>query len=769
MSTTRRTRARRRRGASGRTAGRAPSSALFAAPRAAPAAAARQTGPSSASRQRRHADQPGAGVGADHGPDLRDELGRRGRRSPRRARASFSAWSARLDVLDEEAVVAVLAQRAQVVDQALERAAPGAHALDGHDLGLDREDRLDLQRRADPRLRAADPAAAAQELERVDGEEDLQLLAQRARARAAASAASAPAAAALAAAIAEQPEAGAARVAESTITIRAGVDAALDELRRAPARPSGRCRRCRPRGGSRRCRRRARAAARRRRGSRRPTAARCVGSSRAAAQVRRRRRRSRAGRPRGRRAAARPSDVQRDGVEPVALGDLARQVVRGVGDDGDLAMARHPSRPERIASASCSTAAARRRTGCARAGASPGRCARAAIEVEERRVPWRRGERDEVDALTGQRVVPVLVLGARGDLRLARGSSSTCAARAPSTERQFASYASRTVAASSVGWTTDLRAGRRRLGQRVRQLVEADRARRERAPVDRAAGEQRQRAVDLGRGVVERAAEVELVVVQRAASAARRLPAAQPPTKTTQPPARTPRPRRARRPGARPPRRRRRGRRAARRVIAPSASACARRSGWRSASVTVRPSATSSAASIWPIGPPPSTPASGASAPRRRARDRVHARPRAARPSPRRPARARPARRAAPPPARRSAPRSRRAPSAARGRSAAARRARPARAARDRVADQHPLAGVGAHAGRLVAEARRVRRAGSGARGATSSRRSRTSSRASTRTSTSPGAGAGLGDVLDAQVARARAGTAARLTAARPP
>ena len=31
--------------------------------------------------------------------------------------------------------------------------------------------------------------------------------------------------------------------------------------------------------------------------------------------------------------------------------------------------------------------------------------------VEERRVPWRRGERDDVDALTGQRVVPVVVLG----------------------------------------------------------------------------------------------------------------------------------------------------------------------------------------------------------------------------------------------------------------------------------------------------------------------------------------------------------------------
>lgn len=36
---------------------------------------------------------------------------------------------------------------------------------------------------------------------------------------------------------------------------------------------------------------------------------------------------------------------------------------------------------------------------------------RAGYSVEERRVPWRRGLRDDVDALTGQRVVPVAVLG----------------------------------------------------------------------------------------------------------------------------------------------------------------------------------------------------------------------------------------------------------------------------------------------------------------------------------------------------------------------
>jgi glutathione S-transferase len=36
--------------------------------------------------------------------------------------------------------------------------------------------------------------------------------------------------------------------------------------------------------------------------------------------------------------------------------------------------------------------------------------ARRGIGAEERRVPWRRGERDEVEALTGQTVVPVLVM-----------------------------------------------------------------------------------------------------------------------------------------------------------------------------------------------------------------------------------------------------------------------------------------------------------------------------------------------------------------------
>ena len=36
--------------------------------------------------------------------------------------------------------------------------------------------------------------------------------------------------------------------------------------------------------------------------------------------------------------------------------------------------------------------------------------ARRGIEVDDRRVPWRRGEREEVDELTGQSVVPMLVI-----------------------------------------------------------------------------------------------------------------------------------------------------------------------------------------------------------------------------------------------------------------------------------------------------------------------------------------------------------------------
>jgi hypothetical protein len=67
---------------------------------------------------------------------------------------------------------------ARVIDHSLERPGAGPHALDRDHLALDREDRLDLQRRADPRAGGADPPPAPKELERVDREPHLQLRAR---------------------------------------------------------------------------------------------------------------------------------------------------------------------------------------------------------------------------------------------------------------------------------------------------------------------------------------------------------------------------------------------------------------------------------------------------------------------------------------------------------------------------------------------------------------------------------------------------------------
>lgn len=65
-----------------------------------------------------------------------------------------------LDVLDDPRVRAVVMPAAQVVDHALECPACGSHPLDGRDLRLDREDRLDLQRRPQPCARGADTPAS---------------------------------------------------------------------------------------------------------------------------------------------------------------------------------------------------------------------------------------------------------------------------------------------------------------------------------------------------------------------------------------------------------------------------------------------------------------------------------------------------------------------------------------------------------------------------------------------------------------------------------
>ena len=96
------------------------------------------------------------------------------------------------------------------------------------------------------------------------------------------------------------------------------------------------------------------------------------------------------------------------------LHDLARQVVRGVRDDGD----RHDRvAPYRRARAPVPLPQPDR-TGCARAAAWPASCA-AGIEHETVRVPYRRRDRPEVEELTGQRRVPVVVLDEQAIVRLA--------------------------------------------------------------------------------------------------------------------------------------------------------------------------------------------------------------------------------------------------------------------------------------------------------------------------------------------------------------
>ena len=113
--------------------------------------------------QRRDAEQAGADVRADHGADLGHELRRAAvdlapaLGQPAATSGAWMCWTKNTSAPSSRSAV-------EVLDHPLERAAGRAHPLDRLDLAVDREDRLDLQRRADPRLRAADPPAAAQVL-----------------------------------------------------------------------------------------------------------------------------------------------------------------------------------------------------------------------------------------------------------------------------------------------------------------------------------------------------------------------------------------------------------------------------------------------------------------------------------------------------------------------------------------------------------------------------------------------------------------------------
>src|SRR5215213_136054 len=124
-------------------------------------------GAEQARRDRGHTDQAGTGVGADDRPELGDDLG------PVAVDLAPAPGDPlgelrRLYVLDEEDVRPGVVLLLQLAHEPVDRAALRAHALDGRDLAVDGEDRLDLQRGPEERLRGADPPAPAQVLERVD-------------------------------------------------------------------------------------------------------------------------------------------------------------------------------------------------------------------------------------------------------------------------------------------------------------------------------------------------------------------------------------------------------------------------------------------------------------------------------------------------------------------------------------------------------------------------------------------------------------------------
>src|SRR5258708_12522533 len=73
----------------------------------------------------------------------------------------------RLGVLDDPLVRAAVAQLAQVPNHSLEGAAVGADAPDRGDLLAERQDRLDLEGRADHRPRPADPPPLPHVLQRL--------------------------------------------------------------------------------------------------------------------------------------------------------------------------------------------------------------------------------------------------------------------------------------------------------------------------------------------------------------------------------------------------------------------------------------------------------------------------------------------------------------------------------------------------------------------------------------------------------------------------
>src|SRR3954453_19042798 len=99
-------------------------------------------------------------MSADDGPDLRDE-GRIGAEELAPALDQLLRHVRRLDVLNHPPVLAAIVQFLENPPHPGERPLARPDAFDRRDPAIEREDRLDLQRRPQPRLRAAEAPAAA--------------------------------------------------------------------------------------------------------------------------------------------------------------------------------------------------------------------------------------------------------------------------------------------------------------------------------------------------------------------------------------------------------------------------------------------------------------------------------------------------------------------------------------------------------------------------------------------------------------------------------
>jgi len=118
-------------------------------------------------------------VGTQHWPHLSAEQGAGVEDRCALAHQALGVFGC-LGVLNDPVGCAAVVQLMQVGDHPLEGPSAGAHTADRGDLRTESQDRLDLQRRPQHRLRRSDAPTAAQVLQRVQAEPDIKTLASAA-------------------------------------------------------------------------------------------------------------------------------------------------------------------------------------------------------------------------------------------------------------------------------------------------------------------------------------------------------------------------------------------------------------------------------------------------------------------------------------------------------------------------------------------------------------------------------------------------------------